>query len=145
VLARRLNLSTDAVQPSRIADSVALGLVPEPPAAAAAGYRPWPRHPAPPALTADEETAVLAATDSPVAAAQLRLQARLLHVFDEDATPAPEPADTAEAAAVPLARISLQVPDPDAIVVNPARISVDNLIRPFVVTPDQLARLARGD
>ncbi|MCG6942872.1 MAG: hypothetical protein LJE69_16675 [Thiohalocapsa sp.] len=144
VLARKLNLSTDAVQPSRIADGVALTLAPEPPAAAAAGYHPWPRHPAVPELTADEEAAVQATTDTPEAAAQLRLHARLLHLFDDDATPAPEPPDPAAAAKVPLARLSMQAPDLDNIVVNPAHIAVDNLIRPFVTTAAQLARLARG-
>lgn len=144
VLARKLNLSTDAVQPSRIADSVALTLAPEPPGAAAAGYRPWPRHPAPPALSDEEAAAVSAATGSPAEEAQLMLHARLLHLFDDDATPAPTPADLAETAAIPLARLSIQAPDPDAIVVNPARVSVDNLIRPFVTTTSQILELLRG-
>ncbi len=147
VLARKLNLGTDAVQPSRIADSVQLELIPELPPTAVDDqrYDPWACH-GPvaddPPLT-EAEQATLAAADG-VRAAQLRLHARLLHALDGGGVaPRELAADLEEGARVLLARISLAVSDPADIVVNPQRISINNLVRPFVVSASQLAWLAR--
>jgi len=147
VLARKLNLGTDAVQPSRVADSVQLELTaelpPEPPAADS--FRPWARHTPvdndPPLTPAEQAT--LAAADG-AQAEQLRLHARLLHALDSGGV---SPGDLAgqleDGARVLLARISIETTDVDAIVVNPQRISINNLVRPFVVSASQLAWLAR--
>jgi hypothetical protein len=42
-----------------------------------------------------------------------------------------------------LARICITTTDVNAIVVNPQRISINNLVRPFMVNAGQLAWLAR--
>lgn len=148
VLARKLNLSTDPVQPSRIADSVQLELAAELPPDPETAYRPWAAHPpvpdTPTSLT-DAEQATLAAAEaeSDGAGRLMNLHARLLHALD-DGVRAQAVADALEdSASLLLARISIQVADLNDIVVNPERISVNNLVRPFLVTPSQLAYLSR--
>ncbi len=160
VLARKLNLSTDAVQPSRTADSVVLELIPELPPEAQAGYRPWANHPP----VADELPASLTQTETDylgqvqasdaAAGAQLHLHARLLHALD-DGLGAELTADRLEAGArLLLARLSIPISDLSAIVeadansqvVNPNDIDVNNLIRPFLLTASQLGHLqTNGD
>ncbi|QTF94229.1 hypothetical protein [Halomonas sp. BM-2019] len=152
VLARKLNLGTDAVQPSRIADSVQIELIPElPPADTDDRYRPWGGHPpvsgdiddTPPELTAAEH-AQIAAVGNEVHAAQLRMHARLLHALDDSGVTPRELATRFEdGARLLLARISLEADDIDDIVVNPQRISINNLVRPFLTSASQLAWLAR--
>lgn len=147
VLARRLNLSTDPVQPSRIADSILLEMAPERPPTVESGYQPFGTHPAvgdelPEALTAAEVDTLDAASGT--AAEQLRLHAQLLHALEDSGlTPAALSRDLEDGARLLLARLSLRVTDMDAIVVNPERMSVNNLVRPFLVTASQLAYLAR--
>ena len=138
VLARKINLGTDPVAPSRIADGVRLELaVIAPDAPLAAG--PWPLHPA---LDADpdltpEEQARLAALDpdDPAEApehARLSARLRLLHLFD-DPWHAPELESEVRALTrLPLARLTLATSDPVAAIVSPGRITLDNLARPFV-------------
>lgn len=138
VLARKLNLGTDPVQPSRVADGVLLEMDVEPPGVG--GARPWPLH-APlegpmPALT-PEEQAALDALDSndPVQAAErgrLQLRLRLLHLFDNPWHPPALESELQALTRLPLARLSLATADPDAAIVNPARITLNNLARPFV-------------
>jgi len=147
VLARKLNLSTDAVQPSRTSDSVLLELTPELPPADDARWSPWACHPPlPEALAAltIAELSTLAATGGAERRA-LELHARLLHALDTEGVSIGLLEDElAIGARLLLARISIEVTDLDAIVVNPNRISVNNLVRPFLVTPGQLAWLARS-
>ena len=157
VLARKLNLSTDAVEPSRNAEGIRLELVPEIPEDAAASYQPWGCHEAienadraladaPLALTAAEQATVAAvnpATDAE-AAAQLALHARLLFALDASGVSAGVLHDELEIGArLLLARVSITVTDINAIVVNPDLVSINNLVRPFLTTASQQAWLAR--
>ena len=150
VLARKLNLSTDAVQPSRTADSVQLELIPElPPPANADAYQPWACHQALPAampsLSAAEQALLQQVqNDNAEAGAQLALHARLLHALDASGVNTRQLEDELEdGARLLLARISITVADINAIVVNPQLISINNLVRPFLATASQLAWLAR--
>lgn len=157
VLARQLNLGTDPVAASRIADAVALEIAVEPPAAALAPapFRPWPLHGA---LDADlpelpaEESAALAAADavSPQAGARLRMHLRLLHLFDGGDWGPPEAlSDLLPEVRLPLARVAIEAADQAALAALPgtltaAGVSVDNLARPFLPTAAQLAFLGGG-
>lgn len=151
VLARKLNLSTDAVQPSRIADSVQLDLIPELPAANGDdAYQPWAHHQAIaddlPALSEAEQAMItqLENDGQQVAAAQLRLHARLLHALDNDSIDARQLIHELENdARLLLARISIPVADINDLSIDPATISINNLVRPFLATASQLAWLAR--
>lgn len=138
VLARKLNLGTDPVQPSRVADGVLLEMDVDPPGAG--GVRPWPLHPPlegpMPGLTPEEQAALDALDlNDPVQEAQhgrLQFRLRLLHLFDNPWNPPALEPELQSLARLPLARISLATTDPDGAIVNPARITVDNLARPFV-------------
>lgn len=149
VLARKLNISTDAVQPSRTADSVQLELIPELPPAADERYAPWGGHSpiadVDPTLNDIEQQMLdnLEVT-SPAAAAQLRLHARLLHAMDAGSIATQNLADELEVGArLLLARMSISTTDVNAIVMNPELISINNLVRPFLSTASQLAWLGR--
>lgn len=159
VLARKLNLSTDAVQPSRKADSIALELIPEIPSTTVDNrYRPWAVHDPvedaiPAALTQVEQDFLAAAPAGSALEAQLQLNARLLHGLDGDSLDAALVADQLEQGArLLLARLSIQMADLNTIlnadendeVVNPGDISVNNLLRPFLTTASQLAYLQRS-
>ncbi|APE29736.1 hypothetical protein BOX17_01430 [Halomonas aestuarii] len=149
VLTRKLNLSTDSVQPSRTADSVQLELIPELPPAPDERFAPWASHPpvadAAPSLTAaEQQTLDELELSNPAAAAQLSLHARLLHALDAGGVATTNLADDLEAGArLLLARISISTADPVNLVVNPQRISINNLVRPFLTTASQLAWLKR--
>jgi hypothetical protein len=149
VLSRKLNLSTDAVQPSRTADSVQLELIPELPPAADGRYTPWGGHSpvadADPTLN-DIEQQMLdnLVLSNPAAAAQLRLHARLLHAMDSGTIATQNLADELEVGArLLLARMSINTTDVNTIVMNPELISINNLVRPFLSTASQLAWLDR--
>ena len=154
VLARKLNLSTDAVEASRNAESIQLELIPELPESAAEEYKPWACHAAiadadraladaPLALTAAEQ-ATAAAVTGPEAAAQLALHARLLFALDRSGVSAGVLHDELEIGArLLLARVAITVTDVNAIVVNAGLVSINNLVRPFLTTPSQQAWLAR--
>jgi hypothetical protein len=148
VLARKLNLSTDAVQPSRFADSVMLDMAAELVPPADARYQPWANHDPvddvlPAGLTQSEVDAITAAGTGN-SGQQLRLHARLLHALDDSGvTTTSAIEDLQRSARLLLARISISVADIDNIIVNPTLISVNNLVRPFLTTPSQLALLAR--
>lgn len=149
VLARKLNLSTDAVQPSRTADSVQLELIPELPPAADERFAPWASHTPVadtlPALSdAEQQTLDDLEISNPAAHAQLSLQARLLHALDSSGLATTNLADELEQGArLLLAHISISSTDVNNIVVNPERISINNLVRPFLTTASQLAWLNR--
>ena len=138
VLARKINLGTDPVAPSRIADGVRLELeVIAPDAPLAAG--PWPLHPAladVPLLTPAEQARLdaLDLNDPGEAAEHARLSARLrlLHLFDDPWHPPELEAEVRGLIRLPLARLTLATSDPVGAIVNPGRITLDNLARPFV-------------
>lgn len=156
VLARKLNLSTDAVQPSRVADSIKLELIPEIPPEAEARFQPWHAHDpvedaVPEILTATESTYLSNASGE--AQRQLQLHARLLHALDNTGVTAQLLADELEdGARLLLARLSIPLADLNTIldadendeVINPTDINVNNLLRPFLITASQLAYLQRS-
>lgn len=157
VLARKLNLSTDAVEPSRMADSILLELIPELPPAAETRYSPWAAHApladvTPAALTAAETTHLNQVTAANAAAgAQLQLHARLLYALKDSGLSTQLAADQLEEGSrILLARIAIQIADLNSIltatenqqVVNPNLISVNNLVRPFLLTAGQLGYLS---
>ena len=150
VLARKLNLSTDAVQPSRMSDSIQLELTAELPSSDDR-FQPWGVHSpvanATPAGLSGTESAYLAGITDATRQAQLQLHARLLHCLDDAGVSAQLAADElASGASLLLARIEIDVPDLDVLLdskegqplVNPAAIRVNNLVRPFLVTASQI-------
>ncbi|MDJ0621412.1 MAG: hypothetical protein QNJ17_00520 [Desulfocapsaceae bacterium] len=149
VLAKKLNISTDAVQPSRSADSVQLELIPELPPAADERYSPWAGHsPIADTLPGLNDAEQLLLDDlevsNPAAAAQLSLHAKLLHALDENSIATQNLADELEVGArLLLARLSISTNDVNTITVNPELISINNLVRPFLSTASQLAWLNR--
>ena len=156
VLARKLNLSTDAVEPSRMADSILLELIPELPPTAETRYTPWAAHDpvanaTPSTLSPAEITYLDDITNANAAAgAQLQLHARLLYNLKDHGLTAQLAADQLEQGSrILLARLAIQVSDLNSIlqafdnqqVTNPNLISVNNLLRPFLVTPSQISHL----
>ena len=156
VLATELNAGTDPVQPSRVADCVLFELVAERPDDApaeehlfAAHARIRPYDEIEDKLGERERAQVEAATGG--ARAQLELGARLLHSLGDDnrALVARQAflTDPAALARTLLARIAIRLappaPDPD-LIVNPRRIEIDNLVRPFLFNAVALARLIRA-
>ncbi|GLS27837.1 hypothetical protein [Marinibactrum halimedae] len=147
VLSRKLNLSTDPVQPSRTADSVYLELIPELPPATETRFTPWGSHTpisdAEPTLTDDENTYLnnVEGTSTEMAE-RLRLHSRCLRGLDARGVATENVSDELEKGArVLLARLRINTNTLTDILVNPERIGVNNLVRPFVVTASQLAWL----
>lgn len=157
VLSRKLNLSTDAVQPSRRADSIRLELIPDLPPAADNRFRPWAAHEpvadaVPTEQLTDAENAMITdAAADPNLQSQLQLNARLLHALDNGIETQLAADELNEGARLLLARISIDLPEINTIlnadandqVVNPNDITVNNLVRPFLITASQLAYLRR--
>jgi len=151
VLAQEANAGTDPVAPARIKDSVLLELSPGRITQPAAGdYNPWSVHP----LSQDpvELTPLETAhrnTQNSASKAQLDLHARLLQGLPEgtDALKVSESFKQRldELANTLLAEIRITAPTLESIVVNPKNIDVNNLVRPFLTTPDQLAWLLRQE
>lgn len=147
VLARKLNLSTDAVQPSRLADSVHLEMMAVLPAAPDSRFQPWGNHEAiddalPATLTNSEVATITAAGTTPLAK-QLRAHVRLLYALEDGVVSTDTASEDLERAArLLLARISISVNDISSILVNPSVIEVNNLVRPFVKTSGLLAHIA---
>lgn len=153
VLATAINAGTDPVQPSRIRDSALLELVPERPDDADDGL-PFTAHADLPDMKDLHDTRLgprekqrLADATGP-ARDQLELGARLLYALGEDRR-ALEPRDLGPAgpgvlARTLLARVAIRLADARALIVNPRRIEVDNLARPFLFNAALLARLARS-
>lgn len=141
VLARKLNLSTDAVQPSRTADGVVLELVPEVPVTGVSGsLQPWGAHQhisEVQSLNATEQQFLVdAGSANPDRSALLALHALVLNGLGADGISADEAAvDPDMAARTLLARISVTAPDISNIVVNPNLIQINNLVRPFALNP----------
>jgi len=149
VLARKLNLGTDAVQPSRTADSVQLELIPEPRKTGNQTYQPWANHPPvadmEPALSETEKDFLEALQGANAEAGnQLALHARLLHALDSNGIDARQlNQELEEHARLLLAQISIQMADINTRVISQDAVSINNLVRPFLVTAGQLAWLAR--
>lgn len=156
VLATEVNAGTDPVQPSRVADCVLFELVAERPEdapteehlfAAHARIKPYGEIEA--NLGERERAQVEAAAGA--ARTQLELGARLLHSLgDDNQSLVARQAfltDPAQLARTLLARIAIRLtppaPEPD-LIVNPRRIEVDNLVRPFLFNAAALARLIRA-
>ena len=153
VLATDVNASTDAVKPSRLQDSVLFELVAERPADASTGDHPFASHNALPVwddelakkLSQGERDQIEAASAGEKA--QLQLAARMLHALaDDNEALAPREAfatTAAELARTLLARVSIHLTPAQALIVNPRRVAVDNLARPFLFNAATLAQLIR--
>ncbi len=153
VLASAANASTDAVKPSRLQDGVLFELLAERPADAAAGEHPFAAHNALPAWDATLENKLSAADKAKINAAsgaaksQLQLATRLLYALaDDNEALSPRQSFTtsaAEHARTLLARVSIRLTATQDLIVNPRRIAVSNLQRPFVCNAVTLAHLIR--
>jgi hypothetical protein len=156
VLATEVNAGTDPVQPSRVADCVLFELVAERPDDVSAEEHLFAAHSRIKAY--DEIEANLGEREraqvegaAGAARTQLELGARLLHSLGDDnqALVARQAflTDPAQLARTLLARIAIRLtppaPEPD-LIVNPRRIEVDNLVRPFLFNAAALARLIRA-
>ncbi len=157
VLARKLNLSTDAVQPSRLKDSVLLELQASMPDAEDR-FHPWSVHDAldgpAPTLNTDEQSMIDDAAGNPGLQRQLALQAKLLHALDNTGVSADTASDRLEEdARILLAHIRIELDNLSTLlnatentaVLNPNLIQINNLVRPFILTASQLAFLARTE
>ena len=153
VLATDVNASTDAVKPSRLQDCVLFELVAERPADAATGDHPFAAHNALPTWDTDlanrlsqgERDLIDAASSSEKE--QLQLAARLLYTLGDDnnaLVPRQELTITAaELARTLLARVAIRLTAARELIVNPRRVSVNNLVRPFIFNATTLAQLIR--
>lgn len=151
-LAVGVNAGTDAVQPSRLKDSVLYELVAERPDDSTA-LHPYAAHNALPEwsdafadqLQPGERARINAASGQDLS--QLQLAARLLHAVADDsaglATRNPYTTTAAELARTLLARVSVQLTPQRQLIVNPRRVTVDNLARPFLFNATLLAQLLR--
>lgn len=153
VLATEVNAGTDPVRPSRIKDCALLELAAQRPEDGP-GEHPFEAHRGLPELADLVKAGRLGKLEQErlkKAAGkvrdQLELGARLLHALTDD-DHALEPRDRGtEAAAVLartlLARVAIRLAPGRSLIVNPRRIQVDNLVRPFLFNAGLLARLAR--
>lgn len=153
VLATDINASTDAVKPSRLQDGVLFELVAERPADTSKGDHPFAAHNAVPEwddtlaskLSQGERDQIEAASGGQKE--QLQLGASLLHALaDDNEALAPREAYTttaAELARTLLARVAIRLTPSQELIVNPRRVEVDNLARPFLFNATTLAQLIR--
>ncbi len=143
VVAEGVNAGTDAVRPARVSDDLALELIPQRPPDSPALRPGWPGLPLPEEAPLTSEEQVRLAEASPAAARRLRLAARLIH------SPPPErPLDRTtrhalaeQLARVPLARLTVTLDDDS----HANDVAVDNLMRPMLTTPAQLAWLFEAE
>jgi hypothetical protein len=151
VMANEPNAGTDPVEPSRVKDCVLFELQAERPGDAPPGYRPFAAHGPLPAdvedrLSVDELAAIAGAAGAE--RRQLELASRLLFLLPGDNTALALSDDRTEAVAaaarVLLARVALRLTPAQELIVNPRRIRIDNLARPFVLGAGALAWLARN-
>jgi len=153
VLATDVNAGTDPVKAGRIKDCALLELTAERPDEGPGGH-PFAAHRRLPELAdlvaAGKLTAIeqarLAAAAGPERG-QLELGARLLHLLGDDNRALEARMSGADAAAVLartlLARVRIRLAPGRSLIVNPRRIEVDNLARPFLFNAGLLAWLAR--
>lgn len=151
VMATEVNAGTDPVQPSRIQDGVLFEILPEHPSEAE--ETPFPSHAALQSyatlesrLGAREKARINAAAET--SRLQLQMGARLLHALGDDnqALSATRLASlkAEDLARTLLARVAVRLGPGHTLLVNPRRVEVDNLARPFLFNPDILARLLRA-
>ncbi len=153
VLATDINASTDAVKPSRLQDCVLFELVAERPANAASGQHPFAAHNALPEWDSTLNNRLSQGEQAQLAAAsggekeQLQLAARLLYTLGDDnnaLAPRQELTITAaELARTLLAHVAIRLTPARELIVNPRRVSVNNLVRPFIFNATTLAQLIR--
>lgn len=153
VMATDVNAGTDPVEPSRLQDGVLFELVAERPADAPAGDHPFAAHNALPAwgddlantLNQGERDRINAAADAEKG--QLQLAARLLYALADDnealATRESFTTTASELARTLLARVAIRLTPTRELIVNPRRVTVDNLARPFLFNAATLAQLIR--
>lgn len=153
VLARQLNSSTDAVDFSRIGDSFQLELVADDTKGDATklryradGLGAWQRGlpdktAATNALNTAEKAILGNSSLSAAAKSQIELRARLLHAFDGPTPEAPDEGELLDRARIPLAAVTLRIPTLSQRIVSPARLTVNNLIRPFALPVNAAALL----
>jgi hypothetical protein len=149
VMAVAANAGTDPVSPSRTRDGVLFELFPERPPADtpdrpfAAHSRLQPFEEIIDGLTEAEKDFVERSGDAE--RRRLKLSARLLHALGDDNKALEprehDPFDQAAPARVLLARISVQLAAERELLVNPRRIAINNLVRPFVLNAQTLAQL----
>lgn len=158
VLAARVGASTDAVADTRIQEGIALQIIPDYPPPGVGDRPPWgepahrgsfsvahARQPTPdePPLTAEERDYLAALPESE--RSLLTLQGRLLHGLPADNGALELARDALEEIAdVLLARIRITLGPERLVISNPHRIAINNLVRPFVTTSEQLAALRRA-
>lgn len=153
VMAVDVNAGTDPVEPSRLQDGVLFELVAERPADTPPGDHPFAAHNALPAwddglvarLNHSERDQINAANGAQKK--QLQLAARLLHALADDnnalATRGAFTLTAAELARTLLARVAIRLTPEQALIVNPRRVAVDNLARPFLFNTATLAQLIK--
>ncbi len=151
VMARKVNAGTDPVQPSRTRDSLLLeiipGLLPE-----HAGGWPWRGHRQSSTplqeLLSDAEKDYLTALP-PDQRQQAQLQGKLVYGLPAHNRALEVEGDLDELSRTLLAhlRIPLRVAQLPVIspIVNPNRIEINNLVRPFINTADQLMWLKQQE
>jgi hypothetical protein len=159
VMAAEINAGTDPVQPSRLKDCLLLELTAEKPLFDDPAFAPW----GPPAYldplqaghahgrASDTPAAVLNSVEqgylSQFATSDglLTMNAAMLHALGTGKN-ALDVADRQEAefARTLLARIRIQLDADRKVVSNPLRMQINNLLRPFVTTPQQLISLHRS-
>lgn len=158
VMATQINAGTDPVQPSRLKDCVLLELIAEKPWFEDAAFAPWgppayldplqaghvhgqvPTDPAGP-LNPAEKTYL---TEQDPDQGLLSLNAAMLHALGTGKNALQMQTTEAEAARTLLARIRIRLNPDRKVVCNLTRIEVNNLLRPFVTTPQQLLSLHRS-
>jgi hypothetical protein len=152
VMATDVNAGTDPVEPSRIKDGVCLELLAERPEVPQAWPHPFVAHNGLPDYTGLTDRLSKSERDllegsSGQTRRQLELGARLLYVLGDDGhaleTRQKATITAAELARTMLARIAVQLTKDRQLIVDPRRIEVDNLSRPFLFNAATLARLVR--
>lgn len=153
VMAVDVNAGTDPVEPSRLQDGVLFELMAERPADAPPGDHPFAAHNALPDWDDDLAAKLNQGERDQIDAAngaqkkQLQLAARLLHALADDnnalATREAFTVTAAELARTLLARVAIQLTPAQELIVNPRRVTVDNLARPFLFNATTLAQLIK--
>ena len=154
VLATEINAGTDPVQPSRIQDCVLFELLAERPPEAEGTEHFFAAHNAVPPFDEGLTTTLGRLDQKRLDEAagqgrrQLEMGARLLHALGDDnqaLLPRQAYATTvAELARTLLARVSIRLAEDQSLIVNPNRIEIDNLARPFLFNAATLANLVQG-
>lgn len=147
VMADVVNAGTDPVAASRTRDSLLLEIVPGPLDSRNPDWF-WPAQtpqPHTPGFTATEQD-YLDSLDSDRERELRQLQGRMVHAFSEQKDPLKAEGDLAELARTLLAFVQIPLRE-DALpelspIVNYHQIKINNLVRPFVTTTEQLTWLS---